>query len=537
VNTNADYRSAYTSAFADYLEDPAEAALRAAYELGRRAVREQLSVLDLAAVHHDVVLAALAQRFGAPELQRVGAAASDFFLESLSAFEMVQRGYREARQTALLEMRQTGMLRQLSRFLADTSLALHAGESLEEMLQLVAEQARELIGAECCLATVATDDGPRAAIEAVSLSDDRAKTAKRGANVSLSKVSSLLDVSTGPARMTEAELARRPAAAILARLTGTDRPLRGRLAAALTGLDGRELGTIQLFDKLHGDFTDVDEAVLLHLAEMASAAVERAQLYAQRRLAEAVQRANLPVRLPELPSVEIVARHLAGPRIGGDWYDVVSLPGGRVGIAMGDVAGRGIAAVAMTAQVRTAFRAYAGAGDPPETVVERVDALLQTLDPAHFSTMIYAVVDPDRREVGIVRAGHPPPLLVAPGRKVRYLDEGLSAPLGVLAEARREQARLSLEPGSVLLVYTGALLITPNWVEAAFAEPETSDDTATSEVEALCDRVLAQMARENGEDDIALLAVRCGRSRPSPRGRAAAGHSTSAVSPPQSSSD
>jgi Stage II sporulation protein E (SpoIIE)/Phosphoserine phosphatase RsbU, N-terminal domain len=535
VSTDADYRSAYASAFADYLADPAEPALRAAYELGRTAVGEQLSVLDLAAIHHDVLLSALVQCSGEPELQRVSAAAGDFFLESLSAFEMVQRGYREARETALLELRQTAMVRQLSRFLADTSLALHAGESLEEMLQLVAEQARELIGAECCLASVAIDDGSRAAIEAVSLSDARAKAAERNAKVSLSKVSSLLDAPAAPARMTEADLARRPTAAILARLTGTDRPLRGRLVASLTGLDGRELGTIQLFDKLHGDFTDIDEALLVHLAEMASAAVERAELYAQRRHAETVQGANLPVRLPEFQGVEIAARRVAGTRVGGDWYDVVSLPNGRVGIAVGDVAGRGIAAVAMTARVRTAFRAYAG-GDPPEAVVERVDALLQTLDSTHSSTMIYAVVDPARHDVRIVRAGHPSPLLVAPGGEVRYLDEGLSAPLGVVVEAGREHARMPLEPGSVLLVYAGPLRAAADW-EAAFAELQTSDDVAASDIETLCDRVLAQIGRDDRGDDVTVVALRCGRSRTGPGHGDAAARLTSAASPPRSAAD
>ena len=531
-----EFRRAYASAFADYLADSAEPALRAAYELGRAAVAKELSVLDLAAIHHDVLLSTLAQCPGAPEMQRVSAAAGDFFLESLSAFEMVQRGYREARETAMLETRQATILRQLSRFLADTSLALHAGESLDEMLQLVAEQARELIGAECCLASVAIDDGPTGALEAVSLSDARAEAAGPGTKVSLFKVSSLIDVPTAPARMTEGELAGRPAARIFARLTGSGRPPRGRLAASLSGLDGRELGAIHLFDKLHGDFTDVDEAVLLHLADMTSAAVERAKLYAQRRLAETVQRRNLPERLPELATMQIVVRHIAGRHVGGDWYDVVSLPDGRVGIAVGDVAGRGIPAVSTMAQVRTAFRAYAAAGDPPETVVGRVDALLQTLDPAHFSTMIYAVVDAARDELRIVRAGHAPPLLVAPGGEARSVEEGLSLPLGVLSEARREHAVLPLEAGSVLLVYTGQPLAAADWVEEAFTQLDRDDATAF-DFEGACDRVFTQMLPDDRADDVALLALRFTRSWTSPARHGEAGRFTTAVSSPQSSAD
>ena len=90
-------------------------------------------------------------------------AAGDFFLESLSSFEMVQRGFREAHEAARLERRQTEMSRQLSTFLADASLALDAPDSLEEVLRLVAEQAREFVAAECCVATVAADGRPRTA--------------------------------------------------------------------------------------------------------------------------------------------------------------------------------------------------------------------------------------------------------------------------------------------------------------------------------------------------------------------------------------
>ena len=522
----AGYRSAYASAFAEYLAESAEPALRAAYELGREAVAKELSVLDLAAIHHDVLLSTLAECPTRPDMQRVSAAAGDFFLESLSAYEMVQRGYREAREAAIVETRQAAILRQLSGFLADTSLALHVGDSLEEMLQLVAEQARELIGAECCLASVTVDDGPRGAIEAVSLSAARAEAAADTATTSLFKVSSLIDSAAAPARMTADELARHPPAQIFARLTGSDGPLRGRLVARLGGLDGRELGAIHLFDKLLGDFTEVDEAVLLHLADMTSAAVERAQLYAQRRLIEKVQRRQLPARIPELPTMEIVVRDGAGTDVRGDWYDVVSFPDGRVGIAAGSVAGHGIPAVAMMAQVRTAFRACAGAGDPPATVVDRIDALLQTLDPEHFSTLIYLDLDPIRDELRIVRAGHPPPLLVTPGQEVRQLDAGLSVPLGVLAEAKREQALFTFEPGSILLVYTGRLLPAAGSAEEAVAELEHGDDATASEVDALCDRVLAQMLPDGGADNVTLLAVRLGRSRTRPEhdGDAAAIH-------------
>jgi Phosphoserine phosphatase RsbU, N-terminal domain len=233
VSTRLDsFREQYAAAFERYLRERGEATLSAAYELGRAAVGQELGVLDLAAVHHDALVAVVAEAREHGDAVYVAGAAGDFFLESLSAYEMVQRVLRDARETALVERRQATILRQLSTFLGDASLALDSADSLDEMLQLVAEHARELIGAEWCTARLLPvgDDAPR--LTAIA-SDSGA---------------------AGPA------------------------DAKG-IAAPLTALDGHELGVIQLFDKQDGDFSDLDEAVLVQLAQLASAAVERVQLY------------------------------------------------------------------------------------------------------------------------------------------------------------------------------------------------------------------------------------------------------------------
>jgi hypothetical protein len=268
------FRTAYASALADYLSDPSERSLRIAYELGREAVARQLSVLDLAVAHQEALSTALAGAAGSAETQHVARAAGDFFLEGLASFEMVQLGFREARQAAELERRQTEMARQLSTFLADASLALDASDSLEEMLLLVAEQARELVGADCCLATVAVDGQPRTT-EAASyaLADKRWTGFVQW--LDLFATYRLIRLNGGSVRVANEELGRLPPF----RNGAGGRPLQCWLAASLTALDGSELGAIQLFGKQDGGFTASDEAVLVHLAQMASAAVERARLY------------------------------------------------------------------------------------------------------------------------------------------------------------------------------------------------------------------------------------------------------------------
>jgi Phosphoserine phosphatase RsbU, N-terminal domain/GAF domain len=258
----------YADALERFLNDPSEAALRAAYELGRKALARQLSVLDIAASHHECLAEALASR---PERAReTTLAARDFLLETLSAFEMVQRGFRETRETAATERRQAVLLRRLSTFLADASLAATAPEARHELLQLAAEQACELVDAEFCVA-VATFGDPRTVAFVTSGGDAPREVPDWVAEI----------VDGWPARATGEQLAQEAAVQSAAVVTKSAGP-RNAVSAQLVALDGRELGFIQLFNRNGGEFTDVDEAVLVHVAQMTSAALERARLYAAR---------------------------------------------------------------------------------------------------------------------------------------------------------------------------------------------------------------------------------------------------------------
>jgi Phosphoserine phosphatase RsbU, N-terminal domain len=265
---------AYTAALRDYLLDRSEAALRTAYELGRDAVRRRLSVLELAVAHQEALVAALGGARDGTEAGQVADAAGDFFLESLAAFEMVQRGLQDAQRAVMAERRQIELSRQLSTFLADASLALDASESLEEVLRLVVEQARELVGSECCVATVAADGLPRSA-EVSSYPESDRRWTPFVQWLDRVAIYRFLRLSGGSVRMGDAELASLP----WFRAAVETRPLRGWLAVSLTALDGTDLGAVQLFDKQDGAFSAEDEAALVHLTQMASAAVERAGLY------------------------------------------------------------------------------------------------------------------------------------------------------------------------------------------------------------------------------------------------------------------
>jgi GAF domain-containing protein len=271
----ADFVRRYRVVFETYLRERDEHGLSRAYDLGRSAVAQDRGVLDLAAAHQEVILE-LTRASGEPtRLEESVQAAGQFFLESMSAFEVLQRALQAVRETALVERRHATMLRHLSSFLADASLAFDASESLGELLRLVAEHARELTGAEQTAVRLTLD--PVSTIDALAV--EHHDTAVGAQINELTALYRALQPPTGSVRMTAAELDRHRADHALSEpAAGAWKP-REWLAAPLTALDGSQLGLIQAFDKQTGDFSELDEATLMQLAQMASAAVERTQLY------------------------------------------------------------------------------------------------------------------------------------------------------------------------------------------------------------------------------------------------------------------
>jgi GAF domain-containing protein len=272
--TAAEFRAAYTSAVAAYVAAGDEATRRAAYELGRDAVASGLGLMDVADAHHDALLAALGA--GTPAEAATGAA-RDLLLETLSAFEMLRRGAGEAVADAERERRHAAVMRRLSDFLADASLAAGADGPTHEVLHLLAEQARELIGGMCCVAS-ARRTGDRPAARAASFTEAESALASR---LALADLSPLEDAAwaLGPVARVDpsAQLARSVAGAEAAAAD-----IRSWLGAPLTRLDGRPIGFIHLFERRPDAYTAPQGDVLLQLAQLGSAALERADLYAER---------------------------------------------------------------------------------------------------------------------------------------------------------------------------------------------------------------------------------------------------------------
>jgi len=272
----------------------------------------------------------------------------------------------------------------------------------------------------------------------------------------------------------------------------------------------RKMLTLQVFDAVVALTAFVVAAVMTE-RKLALENLEHG-LAREHRITETLQRSLLPDRLPEIPGVAFAGRYLpgaAGLEVGGDWYDVFLLPGGRIGLTIGDVVGRGLGAAAAMGQLRTAVRAYALETSSPAAVIERLSRLVQDFEAAQMATLVYGVLDLDSGRFAFASAGHPPPLLVGPGYDARYLEGGRSLPLGVASSVAHDEIVI-VEPGSTLLLYTDGLIesrqgsITDTMEELRGAVASFAGD-----LDALCDeRVLAAPRPAAPDDDVALLAVR-----------------------------
>jgi PAS domain S-box-containing protein len=238
---------------------------------------------------------------------------------------------------------------------------------------------------------------------------------------------------------------------------------------------------------------------------------ERARYEREHEIAHTLQKALLPGGLPEVEPVELAVRYIArgaGVEVGGDWYDAIELPNGHLAMMVGDVSGRGLQAGATMGQLRMAARAYAIESHDPATVLERIDELLQQIDPFQMATLIYAIFDPATLEIRFVSAGHPPPLILSPDGTASYLEHPASVPLGVTGQVRRPEVVAQMEAGSTLILYTDGLVERRGQsIADGMAKLREAAETAPTGVEPLLDHVIASLVDAVAEDDVALLAV------------------------------
>ena len=259
-------------------------------------------------------------------------------------------------------------------------------------------------------------------------------------------------------------------------------------------------------------FAAEERLFLVACAVQTGLALERQRRYETTRdVAHSLQRSLLAGAPPVDPRFEVATlyhpavEHL---EVGGDWYDAFRLAGGRVGIVVGDVVGRGLVAASAMGQLRSAVRALAGADLEPAAVLGHLDTFVEQVDAARYATLAYADVDPDTGSVAFASAGHLPPVLLEPGSPPRLFMEGRSPPLGVTAQGLdRSQAAFTLEPGAGFLLYTDGL------VERRTEPIDAGLERLLAAVRANPERLVetlpaALLEPDSADDDVCLLSFR-----------------------------
>ncbi|WP_052069526.1 SpoIIE family protein phosphatase [Streptacidiphilus albus] len=264
-------------------------------------------------------------------------------------------------------------------------------------------------------------------------------------------------------------------------------------------------------------------AAIRDITERRQAEAERRTLYEQQRQTALTLQHSLMGTPPDLPRLPTASRYLASAQeagVGGDWFDLVPLDGGRTGVLIGDVMGRGVDAAAVMGQLRAAAHALAQTGMAPDRLVTALDLFVSEL-PDQLVTCCYLVLDPVAGELTVCSAGHLPALLALPATAPKPLDAPISVPLGV-GGVPHLQATHPLLPGTTLLLYTDGLVETPDTdidgriqlltdtLGSALDDCPEGPGPAGAELDRIADRLLCALlpVPEEYDDDVTLLLLR-----------------------------
>lgn len=289
-------------------------------------------------------------------------------------------------------------------------------------------------------------------------------------------------------------------------------PLRGR--RRVTG------AAVFLRTPDRAGFAPEDLQVAQQLATHTALGVDKALLHgAEASIADELQRTMLPDQLPEPTGVRLAYRYRAAAksaRVGGDWYDAISLPGSRVALVVGDVMGHSTTSAAIMGQLRTTVQTLAGLDLPPQEVLHHLDEQAARLGADRMATCLYAVYDPVAHRITAANAGHPSPVLLRPDGTAERIVLPANSPIGV-GVLEFVPMEFEAPTGATLVLYTDGL------VESRTRDVGTGMEVLRQKLaeigrltrsasgpplEPLCDEILDAVGPSDRDDDIALLAAR-----------------------------
>ncbi|MGW3667622.1 SpoIIE family protein phosphatase [Streptomyces sp. NPDC005141] len=281
------------------------------------------------------------------------------------------------------------------------------------------------------------------------------------------------------------------------------------------------MGVVNFWRSEKPDPFDVEDLALAEeLVARAAVSIDNARRYTREHtMAVTLQRSLLPRNLPEQSALDLAYRYLpAQAGVGGDWFDVLPLPGARVAVVVGDVVGHGLLAAATMGRLRTAVHNFSALDLPPDELLGLLDELVGRIDQDELpedsraavtgATCLYAVYDPTTRRCTVARAGHPPPAVIRPDGSVEFPEVPAGPPLG-LGGLPFETAELDLAEGSRLVLYTDGLVEDRERdIDVGLELLRTALAGADRSPEETCQAVLDALLPARPSDDIALIVAR-----------------------------
>ncbi len=279
---------------------------------------------------------------------------------------------------------------------------------------------------------------------------------------------------------------------------------------------GTVLGVLHVGTLTRRRFTEQDAELLQMVADRVAMATQSRMSQAERAAAAVMQRHLLPPPLPEIAGLAFAARYVPGGNgdVGGDWYDVFTLPSGAVCLVVGDVVGHGLAAAQAMSQLRSVLRSTTLHTEDPAEVLTRLDEHVRHFQPDTMATVLCGLLTPSTDVLRLSSAGHPPPILARPHGEATTLVIPPDLPLGVETGHPRHSTDMPLRPGSVLCLYSDGLVERRDIVIDDNIEKLRNTVTAQAP-ESVCVEIMQRLIGvTTPQDDVALLVAR--RHAPGP---------------------
>ncbi|HEY3210340.1 MAG TPA: SpoIIE family protein phosphatase [Actinomycetota bacterium] len=288
-----------------------------------------------------------------------------------------------------------------------------------------------------------------------------------------------------------------------------EKGIRSLLGVPLVA-QGTTLGVLHVGTLVPRHFTAEDTALLQLVGDRVALAIHAGLYERERAVARKLQHSLLPETLPSPPGLRLAARYrpARGGEVGGDWYDAFVLPSGSVAVAIGDVVGRGLGAASSMGKLRNALRAYALEVPSPSDVLDRLDRLIQILDPGEMATALYGVIDPVHLTFRFACAAHVPPVVHEPDGPTRVRTVDVGPPLGAMAAATFPENVEQLHAGTTLILCTDGLIERRRQSIDEGLQRLCDVSRVRLAAEERCDHIIKLLAPDDeGDDDVALMVI------------------------------